>query len=317
MELSFRQLEIFRTLMRTGNMTTAAMMLRSSQPTVSREIARMEEICKIKLFNRVSGRLVATTQATMLFEEVERSFIGLGRINTVIEAIRRFEYGQLSITCLPLFSQTLVPSAISLFRHVNSQVSISVVAQESPQLEESLSEQRYDLGLIELDDAPRGTSAKIVFEADMVCVLPLNHPLTKKKTLSAKDFQDVDFINLSGIDVYRHKLEEHFRSKGVSRHVTVEANSSAAVCAMVRKGIGVTIMNPLTAHEENGRGVEIRRLDFSIPYHVVAVRPSYRASSHLTDILYDDIVEAGKKLSASLHLDLDAHSDDIASIPPS
>lgn len=300
MELSIRHLEIFRALMHAGSVTGAARLLHTSQPTVSREIARMEQVCGLTLFERSSGRLNATAQGLMLFEEVERSYVGLDRVRKAAEAIRRFEYGQLTVTCLPLFSQTIVPRASSAFRRKHPQIGISVTAQESPLLEESLSGQRHDLGLVEGDSLLGGTSMQTLLVEDMVCVLPSGHGLAAKAVLELADFQGVDFINLSGLDVYRQRVDDCFQSAGVERHVTVETNNSASVCAMVRHGLGVTIMNPLSALEEAGRGVEVRRLAVSIPYQVMLVQAQHRPASAFVEAYCEQLRESALQLSGDL-----------------
>lgn len=300
MELSIRHLEIFRALMHAGSVTAAARLLHTSQPTVSREIARMEQMCGLTLFERSGGRLNATAQALMLFEEVERSYVGLERVRKTAEAIRRFEHGQLTLSCLPLFSQTIVPRASSAFRRKHPHIGISVTAQESPLLEESLSGQRHDLGLVEGDGALGGTSMHRLLVEDMVCVLPSGHVLAAKAVLTLADFQGVDFINLSGLDVYRQRVDDCFHSAGVERHVTVETNNSASVCAMVRHGLGVTIMNPLSALEEAGRGVEVRRLAVSIPYQVVLVRAQHRPASAFVEAYCGQLQASAAQLSVEL-----------------
>ncbi|MGQ7113358.1 LysR family transcriptional regulator, partial [Escherichia sp. TWPC-MK] len=81
------------------------------QPTVSRELARFEKVIGLKLFERVRGRLHPTVQGLRLFEEVQRSWYGLDRIVSAAESLREFRQGELSIACLPVFSQSFLPPA--------------------------------------------------------------------------------------------------------------------------------------------------------------------------------------------------------------
>lgn len=283
MGISIRHIEVFRAIMQAGSVTGAARLLFTSQPTVSRELARLESISGLRLFDREGGRLVPTAQAIMLLEEVERSYIGLERINSVAQSIRRFEHGQLSVACLPLFSQTLLPKVCKHFQQQHVGIGLSIAAQESPLLEESLSAQRYDLGLTEGEHVPRGTQGELLFCSDMVCILPEGHSLLSRPLLVMEDFRGVDFINFSGLDIYRQTLDEHFRQAGVERHTVIETTNAASVCAMVRQQLGVAIINPLTAVEESGRGLAIRPINVSIPYRVMLIRPDYRPSSIFVD----------------------------------
>lgn len=283
MDISLRHIEVFRAIMQAGSVTGAARLLLTSQPTVSRELARLETLSGLRLFDREGGRLLPTAQALLLLEEVERAYVGLERINSVAQSIRRFEHGQLSLSCLPLFSQTLLPPVCKQFQAQHPGIGLSITAQESPLLEEALSAQRHDLGLTESEHLPRGTQGELLFCADMVCILADDHPLLARPRLTLADFRGQDFINLSGLDIYRQTLDEHFRQAGVDRRIVVETTNAASVCAMVRQRLGVAIINPLSAMEEAGRGLAIRPLQLSVPYRVMLIRPDYRPSSSFVE----------------------------------
>ena len=77
MNITLRHIEVFRALMTAGSVTAAAQILFTSQPTVSRELARLESLLGIALFDRVRGRLQPNAQALALYEEVQRSYVGL------------------------------------------------------------------------------------------------------------------------------------------------------------------------------------------------------------------------------------------------
>ncbi|AYF88101.1 LysR family transcriptional regulator [Pseudomonas sp. JS3066] len=283
MDLSLRHIEIFRAVMTAGSVTGAARLLFTSQPTVSRELARFEHLLGFRLFDREGGRLSPTAQGLALFDEVQRAYTGLERIAGAAQAIRRYDQGQLAITGLPVFAQTLLPAFAQALQERHPGVSLSIAAQESPLLEESLSGQRHDLGLLETELVPRGTQGSTLLAADMVCILPAGHRLLQKPVLDLADFHDQPFISLSGLDIYRQSLDTHFVTAGVQRRLVVETSTAASVCAMVRQGLGLAIVNPLSALDEAGRGLEMRRLAVSVPFRVQLIRPEFRPASTLVD----------------------------------
>lgn len=235
--ISLRQIEIFRAVMTTGNLTEAAALLQTSQPTVSRELARFEADPAAAV--RPGARsLVPTMQGLRLFEEVQRSYYGLDRIVNAAAGIRQFQQAQLSIVCLPVFSQSLLPAVCRPFIERYPEVSFSVIPQESPLLEEWLSAQRHDLGLTETTLTPAGTERVTLMTLNEVCVLPTGHPLLLKDRLTPQDFAGQNFISLSSTDSYRHLLDALFGEQGVERRMVMETHSAASVCAMVRAGVG-------------------------------------------------------------------------------
>lgn len=314
MTISLRHIEVFRAVMTTGSVTRAAELLRTSQPTTSRELARFESLVQIKLFDRVRGRLMPTAQAFVLFEEVRRSYQGLERIVSVAGSIRQFEQGQLSIVCLPTFSQTLLPQACRRFLQQFPDVGLSITPQESPLLEEWLTSQRHDIGLTENKTTPPGTRAMPLYSGDMVCVLPKGHRLLAKKKLSPRDFAGEDFISLSVFDFYRQQLDALFERNGVERRLVIETTSAASVCAMVRQGLGLAIVNPLTAMDEVGRGLHLRRFSASIPFAVNLIRPEHRPSSLLVDAFVRTLQQHASTLTQSLEKALRTEENMLGSV---
>lgn len=118
--VNLRHIEIFHAIMTAGNLTEAARMLHTSQPTVSRELARFEKVLGLTLFERTRGRLHPTVQGLRLFEEVQRSWYGLDRIVSAAESLREFRQGELSIVCLPVFSQSFTTTAAAIPRTLSA-----------------------------------------------------------------------------------------------------------------------------------------------------------------------------------------------------
>jgi DNA-binding transcriptional LysR family regulator len=300
MQLTHRQIEVFRAVMASGHVTRAAEALGTSQPTVSRELARLEQVLGLQLFNRVRGRLQPTARALALLEEVQRSYIGLERIAATAVSLRQFAHARLSVTCLPALAHALLPDAVRRFVSQHAQAALTLTPQESPQLEQSLTEQRFDLGLIERLIAPPGTQLTPLLQADEVAVLPSGHALLAKRVLRPKDFANARFISLAPSDPYRQLIDAMFDQHGVSRQLGIEATSSLTVCSLVRQGLGVAIVNPLTALELAGPDLHIRALSVSIAFHVGLVVPDLRAANPLRDALVAALQAAAADTSARL-----------------
>lgn len=287
--LTHRHIEVFRAVMIAGSVTRAAEFLDTSQPTVSRELARMEQTIGFSLFERVAGRLRATRPALALFEEVRQSYAGLERVASAAARLRAFREGQLSVISLPAFSHSILPDAFLRFHGHHPGVSLSVETQESPLLEEWLTAQRYDLGLTEQDSAPAGTRLELLTQVDEVCVLPDGHPLLAHAAIGLADFEGQAFVSLSANDPYRVQIDEAFAQAGVRPRSIVETPTAVSVCAFVRQGLGVAIVNPLTALDFVGRGLHIRPLTRSFPFRVNVVFPEHRPGNPLVGAFMESL----------------------------
>ncbi len=271
--LSHRHIEVFRALMRAGTVTGAAALLHSSQPTLSRELARAEQLLGYALFERERGRLKPTQRALALFDEVQRAYLGLERVQARAQALARGDDGALELLSLPAFSHALLPGACA---RLPPAVALNITPQEPPLLEEWLAAQRFDLGLTEqaLNDA--GLQQECLMRADEVCILPATHRLASRAYLQPDDFAGEEFLSLGSEDPYRLALDRVFADRGVQRRLRLQTHSAVALCAMVQAGLGLSIVNPLTALASSGAGLVWRRFSVSVPYEVWLHKPLYR-----------------------------------------
>ncbi|WP_114945287.1 LysR family transcriptional regulator [Microvirga calopogonii] len=268
MTISPRHVEIFHAVMSSGSVTQAAIALRTSQPTVSRELKEFERCLGFTLFARKGRSLVPTEAAVSLHGEVRRSFIGLEEIERTAEAIRANASAHIKIVCMPAYSTTLLPPLCQDFLRKNETIRLSLYALGNAVAATGISAHHYDLCMVEADLGFAGWESASISAGEQVCIIPKGHSLAGKKALSPSDFEGRDFIYFSADDMYRRSLDNIFREHGVMRRLRMEASTAASVCSLVSQGVGVSIINPISAMHCLHLGVEMRRLSFSIPYTV-------------------------------------------------
>jgi len=69
-EMRLRHIEIFHAVYSSGSVTKAAEILHVSQPSVSKVLAHAEQQLGYRMFDRVRGYLVPTTEAHHLHDQV-------------------------------------------------------------------------------------------------------------------------------------------------------------------------------------------------------------------------------------------------------
>ncbi|QNP47859.1 LysR family transcriptional regulator [Diaphorobacter aerolatus] len=289
--IGHRHIEVFRAVMLAGGVTGAARLLYTSQPTISRELARLESLLGYALFDRVQGRLRATAKALSLWDEVQRSWQGLDHVIEHALALAQPNHSLISVLSMPALSHALLPGALARLHAAHGPLALSVATQDGPLLLEWMSAQRFDIGLTEQADAPPGTRAIALPALDEVAVLPAAHPLARKRRLKASDFAGLSFISLAREDQYRQRIDAEFARAGVERQLLLEAHSAIAICAMVQHGLGVAIVNPLTARACEGEHLVVRPLAFAIAFQVQALLPLHRPAVAGVDWLLDALAQ--------------------------
>jgi DNA-binding transcriptional LysR family regulator len=159
----------------------------------------------------------------------------------------------------------------------------------------------FDLGVTEGRFEYQGVISQRIDVGELVCVLPFGHRLLAKRLLVPEDFNDVPFVYFSQDDPYRRKLDDIFFAAGVSRSYTVETTTAGSVCSMVSAGVGVSIINPLTAASYLGKGgVVLRRFSVAVPYTLVVWRPARKSGSAAAEKFTSVLREVANEMRATL-----------------
>jgi len=273
MKLNQRQIDVFNAVMINKSLTAAAVKLGSSQPTLSRELREIEARLGFDLFLRFGKRLTPTEQALLLHEVVLRSFVGLDEIGRAASAIRSHNAASFRIASIPAYAESIIPRVIQRCLKSPQALHFSIHSHEEPSLRTEMTTQVFDLCMAESLFERDSATSETIFVGDMVCVLPQDHPLAPRKILSPQDFAGQPFLYFSQHDPYRHKLDLMFQAAGVARDYAAETTTASGICAMVAAGLGVSIINPLTAASQIGGRVVFRRLSHPVPYHLSLWHP--------------------------------------------
>lgn len=280
--INLRQLEAFRAVMMTRSITRASELLFVSQPAVTRLINDLESSVAFPLFQRIKKRLHPTPEAHAFFEEVERSFAGLNKINLAAREIRDFRSGSLSIAALPALGLGYLPEFISRFADGKPDISLSLNIRNSQKVSEMVAAQRVDVGFCESIDFTDGVEAELLLQVNLVCILPPGHALASKERIEPTDLDGETCIGSGNSQLTYGDLDRYFEEKGVKRKVQIDTQLNATVADFVVAGAGIGIIDPVTADRYSQRGIIVKPLDPPIAYKCFVIFPENRPKSRLT-----------------------------------
>lgn len=286
--MNLRQVEVFRVVMTNGTTARAAEVLHVSQPAVSKMIQELERSLGFALFRRLKGRLHPTPEGQLFFREVEQTFLGLTHLRGAAARIRDFGSGELRIACLSALSTNVLPRALKAFMDRNPNIAVTFQARMSSTVRDLVASGQFDLGVV-ADEIDRTGVVFTDFEKFRVAVaVPEGHPLERCETVYPQDLVDYPFIALSPEDTTRGEAEAAFQAAGVKVRTVMETPYSTTICAMVAAGIGIGLVDPLTAEPYLGRGLTLRPFQPELHFRTLLITPPNRmASRHLQEFIDD------------------------------
>ncbi len=169
--MKIRQLEAFRAVMLCQTVTLASEMLHISQPATTRLLADLERSLRFKLFDRVKGRLYPTVEARALYEEVQRSLVGVDRISRAADEIEDLRRGTLLIAAAPAIALSFLPHAIADYLKTRPEAHVSLAMHSSRTVVDMVLGQRCDVGfsMLSINHARRAWRAPDL-HADGLCL---------------------------------------------------------------------------------------------------------------------------------------------------
>lgn len=300
MRLTHRQLEIFQSLMHTLNVTETADHLGSSQPTISRELKDLEATLGFTLFHRDNRRLKPTQQAAALNVIVQRSFVSIEEIARTARAIRGDNLQRVSVACLPAYAHAIIPQATKLFLNEHPQASVKIHSLEESALTRDLLSKFFDVGMVEGNITLSASATRELYTGDLLCIMPAGHPLADYDSLDIEQFSGHNFIYYSDEDYYRRQVDQWFSNAGISRKLMIEATTASSIGSLVTAGIGISVINPLSALAFEGKNLLIRPIRHSIPYYVNVWQPEDIRRGALGAEFVQSIVSAVEERVATL-----------------
>ena len=284
MKLNLRQIEMFRAIMITGSVSGAARMLSVSQPAISRLLAYTEDRLKMRLFERVKGRVQPTPEARRLFAEVEDVHRGVLRINDLAQELQRRGTGALHVVSSPSIAQSIVPAAIGRFRRLYPDVFVEMEILTLRELVDRVRAGRADVGLTGMPVDDPTVTGRPLSEGRMSVICRHDHSLAAMTGVPIARLCDYPVIGYHSQTPYGDIAMRAIEASGVEIAFDTVVRFSPAACALVQAGVGVAIADDFVVHGDAAfPDLVARPLLPEIPMIMSALHSSLEPPSRLAE----------------------------------
>jgi len=251
--MNFKQLEVFVAIVETGSFSKGAERSSLTQSTASQHVASLENLCGVRLLDRV-GRGSVPTEAGKVLLEHARKVLSFLRVTE--EAICRFNRSEgvlLKVAASTIPGTYLVPKAFDIMQRTLPGVNLSVTIADSRAVTELLLSEQAEIGVSGLPVSDRQLQGESVGEDRIVLVAPSSHrwatgrhitlaelecePLIMREEGSGTDRVVHDALNCAGLSPVR-----------TMRRVVI--NSSEGVKQAVLAGCGIAFLSEVAVREE-------------------------------------------------------------------
>ncbi|MGO2133150.1 MAG: LysR family transcriptional regulator [Halomonas sp.] len=259
---SLKALMVFKTLYEAGTASQAARILGITQSGVSRSLAQLEQNLGLMLFLREKNRLVATPEAGELYEEILRLMGNIEELRHSVLALKEFGTSRLRIAAIPGLAFGFVPRLIATLLERNRGFSIRFDMMSSHDVLRNVESGHADIGFVTLPASSRMLRIEEWLTTQARCLLPIGHRLSEQDEIIIHDLKDEHLVISNQPNIGADPLLNLAASHGIHIGGKTEANIGA-ITALVANGVGISVMNPITAMDQLAHGNSVVTLPFT------------------------------------------------------
>jgi DNA-binding transcriptional LysR family regulator len=290
MPIEVRHIRAFHAVARDSSFRQASEHLRITQPALSRTIKELEELIRVRLFERTT-RVVGLTESGRIFRKHTAHLID--EIDFAVDLAQRSArgmVGELRVGFNDHAISGLVPEVVRRFRAAYPDVDVTLISGSTPTMQEMVLDGQVDVGFCTGQYSHVDLDHTLVRKEHVICVLPASHSLANSQRISITDLSNEPFImgRWASWRSFNRLIQDYCRGHGVVQRVVQEAEDSNGIIGFVAAGMGVTLFVDSTWIRALS-DVAIRPLRERPPqFHTIA---TWRRDRRVTSATIDHFVE--------------------------
>ena len=240
--MEIRVLKYFLTVVREQSITRAAEVLHITQPTLSRQLAQMEDEIGVRLFERGSRRITLTNEGLLLRRRAEEILQLVDKTEKeLLEQDEQIE-GKISVGCGEIGSVQLLPDLFESFHKKYPLVTFDLYTATADNVKEQMDRGLADIGLLlEPIDIEKYDFIRLDMKESWVVVMRPDSPLAEKEYVTAKDLSELPLIMPRRLKI-QSELASWFGNHYDKLNVLFTSNLNTNAAVMVSRGLAYSIV---------------------------------------------------------------------------
>ncbi|MFR2776389.1 MAG: LysR family transcriptional regulator [Anaerostipes sp.] len=242
--MEIRVLRYFLTVAREENITKAAEVLHITQPTLSRQLAQLENTLGVQLFIRGTRKIVLTNEGMLMRRRAEEILELVDKTEReLIEQDEELE-GVVVIGCGDLKAVQILPEIIRNFREIYPKVTFDLYTATADHVKDRMDRGLIDIGLLlEPINMDKYDFIRLNQKERWVVSMHPDAPLAKKDYVTAEDLAGVPLMMPHRLNVQSELASwfgDSYEKLNVIFKINLPANGSVMVYHRLAYALTVT-----------------------------------------------------------------------------
>jgi LysR family hydrogen peroxide-inducible transcriptional activator len=246
--VTLQQLRYLVALDRHRSFREAALASHVSQPALSMQLKKLEEMLGVGVFDRSRQPIVPTERGQRVIAQARLVLDQFEKIGAI--AGRRELAGTYRLAVIPTLAPTFVPLFLPSFARAYPRVDLEVVEMQTTSILRGLREGTVDGALASIPLDVPGIRERLICKERLVAYLPPAHELLARPRIRQADLMEERVWLLGDGHCFRTQVlhlcsADRRRPAGRGANVTFEGAGFEAIIGLVDAGFGVTVLPEL------------------------------------------------------------------------
>lgn len=276
--MNLYHLRYFVTLAHLEHYTRAAEELSITQPSLSNAISLLEDELGIRLFEKEGRNIILTKYGKTFLTSVEKS---LHILDSSVKELKITGMGEgvIDLGFLTTLGTHFIPkiSHDFLVENINKDIHFNFhSAPTTADIIKDLKEKKYDIAFCSKVDKEKNIEFVPVSKQKLVLIVPLNHPLSNKKSVDLREtleYSQIIFSEKSGLRII---IDDLFQKINEKPKIAYEIDEDQVIAGLVSKNFGIAIVPYMPILEfMDVKALEIKYPSWERNFYLATLKDSY------------------------------------------
>jgi len=294
MNVTLRQLRVFRAAALERNFSRAGDAVGLTQPAVSRSILELESQLGLKLLDRTTREVVLTEAGASLAARLERVLDELDQALQDVSGMASGRRGKVRVASSPTLSAHLMPACIAACARREPDIELVLLDRVQQDVLDSVRGGEVDFGVVIEPSSADDLQAEAILVDPFVLVVPPGHALARRRAVRWTELAERPLVLLDHSSGSRRLIDDALRAHGVEPRVAQQLGHPTTVFRMIEAGIGIGVMPALAAPPRGLAPLRVLPLAPRVQRRVMLVHRRNRVPSPLAQRVWRLIADVAR-----------------------
>jgi LysR family transcriptional regulator, hydrogen peroxide-inducible genes activator len=251
--MEMHQLRYFVKAAELGNFTRAAEQCFVSQPSLSQQIAKLEQELGQPVFERLGRKVVLTDAGRVLLEHAQNILSQADEAKNRIADQKQDGVGRVSIAAIPTIAPYLLPPVLKQYARQCPNATVLIHEEVTEKAVKMCLDGEADIILLALPLEEPQLHVEPLLRDELLLGLPRGHALAGRRRVALSDLAEEPFILLGEAHCLTDDVLAFCRQRDFRPRVTCRGSQLYTVQQLIALGHGISLIPRLAVEADRSR----------------------------------------------------------------